>query len=315
MATEKDKTKGVKLRAFKIENNDINRRDSGLLPLLSGKLNSSIVKDRRMRLNQDDPKKEEDLICDYDTSRPEFVSGAVLRIMASSDIPNIPDSLFDEPKIVIKDLDSLGVDESSIYKDHYYFLLNNNILIVGLFSATITRFQTYINWLTASDRGDMLYEFTPLTKGYDSIRIDELRSIRVQDPNTTPRDNGDGELGSKKIANLSKDYLSSLFKDVRDLGDIQLDKIVSAELFIKFKKPKEMSKDEYQRVLGAYMKPISDTDNVAFIPKKGRPIRGSEILREKTVNIEVVSSGKLSEPQLLQEMERFLSEIRNEEVS
>lgn len=49
-----------------------------------------------MRLNADDPKNEEDLVSDYDVKENQLVSGVVLRIMPSDDVPDIPDELFDQ---------------------------------------------------------------------------------------------------------------------------------------------------------------------------------------------------------------------------
>ena len=62
-----------------------------------------------MILNQDDPKKEEDLISDYQTKNDLHLSGAMLRIMESSETPSIPDNLFDETKFVISELDKLEI--------------------------------------------------------------------------------------------------------------------------------------------------------------------------------------------------------------
>lgn len=309
MTTTK-KPKEIKLRAFKIENNDINKKNSGLLAILSSKLEKSKAKERIMLLNQDDPKKEEDLISDYQVKIDMHISGAMLRIMESSETPSIPDTLFDETKFVISELDKLEIGNSKIYKDHYYFLLNNNYIITNLPGAySITRFQTYINWLLENERGNNLFEFTPLIVVRDDITLSELKNIKIKDP-VSKEPQTPNEVNSKKILGLSKDLIYNLFKDVQSFQDIALEKIVSAELLIKFKKSKDISKEEYQRILGAYMKPISDIENVTFVPKKGSPIKSSEILRVKSVNIELTESNKLSEPQLLQEMEKYLNEIK-----
>ncbi len=56
----------VKLRAFEIINNSINKKHSDLGKKLNIKLKDSIsVSERRMRLSSDDPQQEEDLICDF----------------------------------------------------------------------------------------------------------------------------------------------------------------------------------------------------------------------------------------------------------
>jgi len=307
-----NKPKEIKLRAIKIENNDINKKNSGLLSILTSKLEKSKAKERIMILNQDDPKKEEDLISDYQIKKDVYISGAMLRIMESSDSPSIPDDLFNETKFVISELDKLEIGNSKIYKDHYYFLLNNNYIITNLPGVyTITRFQTYINWLLEKERDNNLFEFTPLMMFREEIKLSELRNIKIQDP-IVKEPQRPNEIGGKRILELSKDLIYSLLKDVHSFSDVALEKIVSAELLIKFKKSKDISKEEYQKILGAYMKPISDTENVIFVPKKGSPIKSSEILRVKIVNVELTESNKISEPQLLQEMEKYLNEIKTE---
>ena len=59
--------KNLKLRAFEIQNNELSQSNSGLLSILSQKLRGSVAQNRRMRLNVDDPKNEEDLVSVFTT--------------------------------------------------------------------------------------------------------------------------------------------------------------------------------------------------------------------------------------------------------
>lgn len=45
--------------------------------------------------------------------------------------------------------------------------------------------------------------------------------------------------------------------------------MLSAKLVVSFSKPKKMTEEEYEKELSAYMKPISDTENVVFNTKMG----------------------------------------------
>lgn len=64
-----NKPKQVKLRAFKIENNNLTEKSSPAKKLLLQKLvDSSTVKERCMVLNSDDLRQEQDLISFYQTS-------------------------------------------------------------------------------------------------------------------------------------------------------------------------------------------------------------------------------------------------------
>ncbi|WP_395760224.1 hypothetical protein [Klebsiella quasipneumoniae] len=74
--------------------------------------------------------------------------------------------------------------------------------------------------------------------------------------------------------------------------------------------PRKMTDNEYERVLGAYLKPVSDLDNVSFKRKDNKTeIKGKDLLLTKAVDIETTQSGKLVEHQLLQEMSKFLVEL------
>lgn len=304
--------KSVTLRAFTLENNNLKKDDCGLLDLLIAKLPESKAQDRRMLLNEDDPKKEEELISDFNIKKGAHIAGAVLRLMPSKDAVSIPDELFDGKKIAYSELDAIDVRDTVICKDVYYFMVSDKTLVMCWFgNKTIKGFQTYINWLLADQRKDITFQFTPKIVQVSEIQMSGLRSIRVQDSQIRlPIDNTEQDF-IKKIKDISKDIIYELMKEVKDLDETILEEIISAELLIKFKrKPKEMTQEDYDKAIGAYMKPVSDTENITFIPKKGRPINGNEILRTKRVAVEMIDSGKLSESQLYKEMEMFIQEIK-----
>ena len=297
-------SKKIYLRAFKIENSDITRSSLDVKELLEAKLGSTMVSDRRMTLNSND--NEEDLICDYHVSN-NFVFAAILRIKPSGEMPNIPDALFNDNKFLISELDELEVESSIVYKDHYYFLMNNEFLITNLpRTTTIARLQTYINYILEEERESTIYEFTPLIKQSPQYRLQDLKTVKIQDPAINVLD---GDEGGSETRSLSLWSVMDLLSSVRGIDSHKLDQIVSAELTLKFKKPRDMSANDYQRIIGAQLKPLSDAENVTFVPKVGSPVKGSEIMVTKNVEIEQIESGKLSEQHLRQEMELFLREL------
>lgn len=306
-----NKMKPQRLRAFRIENNEITQSNSGLLNNLANKLNGSKAENRRMQLNAEDIKREEDLISDFNVNEQNFVSGVILRITHAEDVPNIPDEFLQHEKISINELDTIEAGTSIIYKEHYYFLLDNSLVITNLQgNITIARFQTYINWLLEKERKTILYEFTPMIVPQEEMPLSDIDKIIVRDT-SVGKNNEQSSTGHKKFK-LDLDYISSLFSDVVSLDEMVENNIISAELLISFKKPRKMSNDDYQRMLGAYMKPISDTDNITFNTKKHGKIKGSEINRTKLVDIELTETGKINEPQLYQAMEKFLNELKSE---
>lgn len=308
--------KSITLRAFVVENKEVTSNSSDVLEKMISVLNESKAQDRRMILNNDDPKKEEDLICDFDISNEALLTGAMLRIFPGSEDLKIPDSLFSNDKIVLSTLDSGEVEEKIVYKDHYYFLLDNSYLITNLQrNITISRFQTYINWLLRSVRSQKIYEFTPMIEIQEEIKMSDIKSIKVVDP-ISEVEKDQVSRTSDFMTNLKKltgSSLSFLFKDIETIDEIKLEDIVAADLILKFSKPKEMSEDSYQKSFGAYMKPISETDHIHVITKKGTKLSGKDILKTKKVDVELLDSGKISEKSLMMQMELFLRDLKNAE--
>lgn len=79
---------------------------------------------------------------------------------------------------------------------------------------------------------------------------------------------------------------------------------------VKFKKPRGMAQQDYEKILGATLKPVSDIENVQFKTKdKKRIVKGKDLLKMKKVEIEKTNSGYLIEEQLIQAMAHYLQEI------
>ena len=305
------KTKKQTLKAFIINNSKLSKDKSWLLGKFINKLNKSIAQSRRMILNKDDANKEEDLISDFNINEGHFVSGVMLRLMNSTNLPNIPDTLLQPEKISLNDLDKLIVGSSVIYKTHYYFILNGEYYITNSTKdISISSFQTYINWFLSTERGDQFYEFTPVVELSNEIRLGDINKISIKENSPTFTDSKQNH--EKKKFSIHRDFLNNLITDVPSLQQIIENNILSAELLIKFVKPNKMSKKDYQDIMGTYMKNISDIENVTFSTKKHGIIKGTDILKTKTVEIELTKTDKLNENQLYQEMEKFLSELKNE---
>ncbi|MBW9849325.1 hypothetical protein FJD06_26115, partial [Escherichia coli] len=92
-----------------------------------------------------------------------------------------------------------------------------------------------------------------------------------------------------------------------NLQDALAPHIVSAELLIKFRKPRSMDEDSYAKLLGATLKPVSYLDNIVFKRSDGRSeLKGKDLLKIKNVTIEVTDSVKLVEQEVFQEISRYL---------
>lgn len=312
--------KKIRLRAFSLVNTSLRHNETNLLALLCHKLKNSVMNDRRMQINSDDPQHEEDLIANFDLrmsgNKCVMVTGTMLRIASVDDIPNITDEILNKAKVDIETLESIKSDSKVIYKSHYYFAVNNQFLVVSLPSnRTINAYQTYINEYLKDVREDILYEFTPVLTKSEKVRFADVKSIKIgsKDYPIESVSNKEAEghpVFIKKIGNVAKDFLKSMMEESKDLKQILEEEIISAELVLKISKKKNKTK-ETEKALSAFLKPISDTDGIELTTKEGK-ISATNILRTKWVLIEQTESKHISEAQLFQEMEKFLSELGHE---
>lgn len=343
--SKKTKTKKVTLRAFEVKNTSLTQASSNAKPLLLKRLDElKAAKNRCMILNHEDPNQERDLISYFkEAPASNSVFCTMLRISSDSDVQHITDSLFEKEFFTMDEIASEAIDTSAICKNHYYFSLSDDFLVTNLpGNKTISRLQTYLSWFTNNE----LLELTPSISAKDKTLLSDLKGIVVKDPDpigngdspstsydvattpsseasnlpTAPTDSGGHSVAkSSKTIKLTDQVLDLLKKSVTGLktfDEIAIGQMISAELLIKFNKPRKMTTAEYQKILGAYLKPVSDLDNVTFKRKDGKSeVKGRDLLRTQTVEIETTQSGKIVEQQLLQEMSRFLLDLKNEKNS
>lgn len=308
-----NKSKSIKLRAFKIENNNPKYERCPILDMLSSKLENSVkAEDRRIQLNQDDPNEESDLISDFDISRKDlYIFGTIIRVTASKGTPNLPDDLFNQKKIPFTKLSSLELKEKFIYRSHFYFATDGKHLIVTLPSnRTITAFQAYINEYLKTERKDFLFEFTPLIVNSPETRVSNIKSIKFKDSQVKIKTHDPAGTSNNtiktRLMRIKEDFLKVILKDAPDFEKIMQEGIVSAELLIKFAAKKS---EDSQKYLGAVLKPIADTDNIEIKTNTGESIKGSTLQKTKDIEISTTESNMISETELSQAMETFLNEL------
>lgn len=300
------------MQAYDIENEEIGKAYSDLQEQLRMKLSAGEIADtRRMKLNVDSP--EEDLLSDFALAR-HYIFGVMWRISPAKEVPSIPEGLFKNQTIQIDDIQDKEKNVSLVCKDHYYFSLNNYFLVTNLPKSRIKSLQTYLNWLLEAIRGDKLYKLTPKVKAPDNMRLSEIRNIVFTDPAKKAKGKKEKpkEVNAFKVFKFAEDFLKNIVEEIPDLQEMLDKKILSAQLLVKFTKPRKMEEEDYEKLLGAYMKPIGDDDGVTFNLKSGKKITGSNILRVKDVEIEMIDDVRISEPALVQEMEDFLRELNKE---
>ena len=305
------KVKRMTLQAYDIENEEIGRAYSDLQELLRAKLLTGEIADvRRMKLNADSP--EEDLLSDFALAK-QYIFGVMWRISPAKEVPSIPEGLFKNKTIQITDIQEKEDNILLVCKEHYYFALNNYFLVTNLPKSRIKSLQTYLNWLLEAVRGDKLYKLTPKVKAPENMRLSEISNIVFKDPSKKVKNKkAPEEKNVFKVFNFAEGFLKNIVEEVPDLQEMLDKKILSAQLLVKFTKPRKMDEDDYEKLLGAYMKPIGDDDGITFKLKNGKKITGSSILRIKDIEVEMIDDTRISEPALIQEMESFLRELNKE---
>lgn len=230
----------VKLRAFEIVNTNINSSSSDVGDKLRIYLdNSKDANERRMLLNSEDPQKEEDLISNFTSNSENNITFCtMLRVALGNNVQHIDMNLFNEKLFTIDQLNKVTLNSEAIYKNHYYFSMNNNFLVTNLQgNITITRLQTYLNWLLNG-----LYEINPLVSKELLPSLSEIKDVTIRDSNIYPQSTSNEEKTSKSFFDLGKvalEFIKSALVDSQKLSDIELEQMISAKLVIEFKKPKK----------------------------------------------------------------------------
>lgn len=273
------------------------------------KLQNSVANDRRMPISASD-NTSEDLLSDYAIAE-KYIYGVMLRIVPTKEVRNIPDDLFSHTTIQMQEINNKEVKTGLTCKEHYFFALNNSHLVTNLPSGkTIKSLQTYLNWLTGAENEGVFYDINPKVSS-EKIKLSRLRRIVISDSNTKRKNIQKTGEASNKVIKLAKEMIDKLFDAVPDMNRIIDKNILSARLILCFSRPKDMTEEDYEKELSAYMKPISDVDNIELTSNKKETIKGQDILLTKTVEIDLLDEGSLNEKTVLHEMVRFLFALKN----
>ncbi|MBF1067320.1 MAG: hypothetical protein HXL25_02105 [Porphyromonadaceae bacterium] len=311
-------SKPTTIRAYHIEQEStlLSSGNECLLKLLREHLPETSAGDRRMRLSKQED--EEDFLSFYDTAN-SYLFGAVLNITPGSQVGEIQPEKFAQAMITTEELETMeGDDKSAKYKQCYYFALNASHLVTTLpGNAQISRLETYLNWLLRDKRDDAIFKLRSVITKDLAFNPSELREIVFLAPSAK-------RVGSpsKPQATEEKATFSVIWDNIgRRLGftndnmqELITQDAIQAELCVKFMRPRHLKSSEYERLIGYQLRNISDLGDVKIKVGKGKKqyIAGNEILREKTVQIELTRRNRLVEEQLKQEMERFLVELKKE---
>lgn len=172
----------------------------------------------------------------------------------------------------------------------------------------ISRFQTYINWFVKKP----LFEFLHVMDEKPELKLADLKGITISDPQRSKQEDDNVE---SKILDLKpfKRIALQLFKQTKDLHDIDIEKVVDLRLLLKFIKPKNMKKEEYNRIMGLCLKPVGDLTNVSFLQKNNKKITADKLIKTKSVLVERIKNDLISEQGLFDEMSKFVVELTTQQ--
>lgn len=318
MTTSKDDRKLVKARFFVVDkaNTNLSYNSAEVLDLLKRALDEKPkISDRQLILNKSNNDDESDILAHYEwNANNTYLFGLIMRIAPESSTGSFSPDVLNKEQCSIDELitkDSIN----SICIDHYYFILNNEFLITNLTGLkNIDCFQTYINWLTEKVRGDQLIAFVPKTTLPKDVPISSLRKLEFGDNTKIMTDlNNQKEKVSTHIKKLSSRLLKALLKDsdYSSLEDIDLEELISAKLIISVKrKSKDIDEDDFQKIMGTILKPLTNDSGITLIGKNGEKLSGSDIKKVECFTIDKTSRGHIDEAQLKQKFEECLFKLK-----
>lgn len=300
----------IKLRAFSLlQKTDITNIGSEIVAMLDDKLKITLAKDRLLKRSSSKEDKEHDLISSSKLDN-NTVFGVMLRVELDSTSPQVPSDLLAAQSFELSDL-QVGEDENTIYKNHYYFCLNNSHVVTNLpGNTTIIGFQTYINWLL--NTATTPYEITPLCKSTPDFKLADIKEIVFEDDSILLSSQKTSKTAiddtSDRLIDIAWGGVRKLLTDTVDLTEEEIKNVISARLLLKFRKPKSMSEEDYRKKFGAMLKPVSDTEHLHYVSKSGQRLTAETITVVKPICIETTGRGFLAEEQLRQAMILFLNE-------
>lgn len=311
------KLQKITLRAFKFENQDIKKSKNNVFDKIKTVLKENFsVSTRKMYLNQDDPKKENDSLSYYDfMNNYEHLVGTLLRSSEEDTQPKIDESFFEKPRFAINELKNSIVETGIVYKEHYYIAISKNFLVTNL-RTSFKRIQTYINYLTNSTCCNL----TPVLEDKKAISFENIKKIALNDcplniqneDNSVEKFNKSILLNPKEIINFIKDRIF-YNNGIGSLTDKDLVEMVSVQLILGFQKPKNMTKDQHmKRMAELTLKYVDDPSDVEVRGSNNKKLTGNKLLKEKAVLIEKTDQNDIIEQDLYQEMVTFLIELENE---
>ena len=250
---------------------------------------------------------ESDLISDFSIGgKNRFIMGTMLRIVQSSEAPIITDDMLKQESFKVSSINSEATEREKTCLDFFYFCMSDEHIVVTLKSnKSINRLETYVNWILDTSESGEHVSFNPEID-VDSLSAADIKKITVGSSFDFSVKDGSpgvkGEVVKTKLLDVTSEVFNTIFLETASLDDLMNANICSANLIIKFTKPRGMDEDEYKRkTAGAILKPLENPNNITFQGKEKR-IKGSSVLKTEEVEVECLENGAVSEQEVYQKM-------------
>ena len=303
--------KFITLRFFDVNLTAGLTSSASLVKRVKAKLTST-VSERMMPVNKNSSDKF-DLISNYlIIDNGKAIAGTCLRIANSKAVPVISEALLSRKQFTLNSINGNAKDDEKTCLDYFYFCLSDEHLIITLDKrSSVTRFETYINWLLSTSESGEDITFVPVVDE-NRLSLADIKKITIGGKYNIPVNKEETAVErtfASKVIGITDTVLKSLLSDTSDLAELMASDICSADLVIKFSKPRSMSREEYLRkTAGAILKPLEDPDGIRFATN-GKKISGSQALKSEEVEVDCDTNGALSEQNVYQTMFRKLKEL------
>lgn len=299
---EKKKAKTITMYLFKICPQRIEDKSSDLRSLFKTKIDElKTVGDRMLKLNENS--EETDCLL-YKEMHGNNIFCTLVRLAPAQTVGIFPDELLEKEQVLSNELPR---DEIAgwKYKRLTYIYISDTYVVININSAK--NFETYVNEIIERD-GDNLFLINPYIEQQPEIALSNIKKIKIgagfnvviAETNTT----------WSTIKAIPNAVLNVLIENGVVTQDLLKNDLVAAEVNLKFqKKPKEMQKEEYERLLSSALS--LNRDGVVVEKKKGGTINAGDFHKRKMVSIECLSDDLLNEKDLKKEMAKFITEEGN----
>ena len=270
--------KTVVFRVFVIKNEDLTHEEADLEAQLKAKLANTNVEDRLKNVS-DDNDKVKDLLSSYApaaNTQGDYLYGTVMQLKPAREISALPDDYLQKPSLNENELrEIVEIAGKTICSRIYHFLIKNKYLITDLKdTSTISVFSNYISKLLPEKK----YGFVPAISD-KNLKLSNIVHVVFSD-------NFDNQSGEMTIKNPVMKLIKKMSPQVRGLNKIMENKLVRAKMTIDFSRPKNVTKDDYARQLGALLAPVQDLSFVQFTMNNGQQIYGHELAFSKRITLE-----------------------------